>query len=602
MKMTGLHLGSVSLKWKFIIVFLLLVTIPTSIFGVLVLRQTSDILNKEALQSTDRIMNTVELNIASMLKNIEDISTYSIFSENIRNLLMSEENLSVEQILEIKEQVMGFYTFHLMSKSHINSISLYDMEGRSLLQMGEPLDGDEDYWSARAKIAFGEITWTDSYLMNSREGNTNTISLFRQINDIDNFLRPLGEIRIRLYEDKLYQMISASMNKELGSTFILKTDGTVIAHRDKQLLGKPHPDERLIEQVVRNQDSRSFQYMEAERPFITVSRRIDGMDWILVVMLEEAWILKETDQVKQSYTIMIAAMLLLGIIALFGFYFTFIRSILYLIAETKKVERGDFTARVKVFTRDELGILGMRFNRMVSTIESLIDSKYKLEIKRKESELKALQAQISPHFLYNTLDTIRWTARMEKAMKTSRLIEILSRFLRMGLSGGKVWVDLEDELLYTKSYLELQQERMGKELHYSITVDASIENVRVPKQILQPLVENSIVHGFENQIGEKWIRIHCYAIDTELFIDVIDNGNGFPPHLKHHTLEQVMSQGKGYAMKNIHERLNMVFSAAYGLQMVEQEGEGAWLRIRMPLIPQNTLPDSSDKTGNGSQV
>jgi two-component system sensor histidine kinase YesM len=587
MTMIWHRFSSIGLKWKFTIVFLLLVTLPATLFGVLVLNQTSSILNQEALQSTDRIMSTIELNITSLTQNVEDISTYSIFSDDIRNLLMKEDHMPLDQLLKSKEQVMGYYTFHLMSKPFIRSIALYDVSGRSLLQIGEPVTGDEKRWTEEGRSASGAILWTDAYGMESRDGQQYMISLFRQINDINNFQKPLGEIRIRLNEDRIYQMISAGVKAEQDSIFIMKRDGTIIAHKDGHLLGKMFPDEHFIAKVGTREGFAGFEYEQDGRAFFTLSKPMKGMDWVLVVLLDKARILKETDQVKRSYTIMLAAMLLLGIVALIGFYYTIIRPILQLIVETRKVGREDFSARVRVMSGDELGVLGNRFNQMVATIEWLIDSKYKLEIKQKESELKALQAQISPHFLYNTLDTIRWTARMEKAMKTSRLIEILSRFLRMGLSGGRMWVTLTDELTYTRSYLELQQERMGSELRYSIFVDASVEQIKVQKQIIQPLVENSIVHGFKDSIGDKWIRIRCYAAENELHIDVIDNGSGFPSNWPD-PMSQIMSRGKGYAMKNIHERLHLGFGSEYGLQCVEHNGRGVWLRLRLPLASFHT--------------
>ncbi len=129
--------------------------------------------------------------------------------------------------------------------------------------------------------------------------------------------------------------------------------------------------------------------------------------------------------------------------------------------------------------KDDIGILGMRFNSMLATIRRLIDTKYTLEIKQRESELKALQNQIDPHFLYNTLDMIRWTARMEKASETSRLIEALSRLFRISLSRGKLLIPLSEELNYVRSYLILQEKRLGHGLKYTISMDEKKSEMRL---------------------------------------------------------------------------------------------------------------------------
>jgi len=595
--MHRLRVRSLSLTWKFVVVFLLLVTVPTTLFGVVVVRQTSAILNEEAISSTERLMDTIERNILSMVKDAEDISTYSIFSDDIRKLLISGASDGPEQ-LRVKEQVTGFYTFHFFSKPYIRSISLYDNDDRLLLEIGEPLRGEEAAWSANAKEAGGAIVWTDSYKMNGREGSAGVITLVRQIYDINNLSQPLGQIRIRLFEERLYESISSGVGMDAGTIFLVRPDGAVIAHREKGLLGGRYPDRAFVERAALHRDQGEFEHLESGQSYLAMAKSVDDMDWLLVVMLDKEKIVRETEQVKRTYSIMIAAMLLMGMAALLGFYFTLIRPILQLIVETRKVERGDFTAHVKVLTADEIGVLGKRFNRMVATIEWLIDSKYKLEIKQKESELKALQAQISPHFLYNTLDTIRWTARLEKAMNTSRLIETLSRFLRLGLSGGKLWVPLAEELLYTRSYLELQRERMGDELQFSMYVDAGAENAVVQKQLLQPLVENSILHGFGNVVGSKRIAIRCYAESGDLLIDVIDNGVGLPSEMNEDAIGYILQQNnKGFAMKNIHERLRLAFGEPYGLQAVPQDGRGARLRICMPLL--HTAPAADAATAGG---
>ncbi len=594
MHMNGFRLLSISLKWKFVIVFLLFVTIPTTLFGILVVKQTTQILNKEAMESTNRILNTVEQNVTSILNNINDISTYSIFSKDVKDLLYysaGEQQYSYNELVKIKEQVIGYYTFHLMSKTYIHSISLiYDND--SILDVGLPVSGDEGQWSKKAKQLQGGTLWSEPYEMEgSWKGKEKLISLVREIKDTGNLLNTIGEIRIRLSEKNLYRIISSWQSDNLGSIFIINDDGKVIVHQDEKLLGQPYPDPEFMDKVsLLEQDSTGFKYKLEENEYMVVSKKIKGVNWHLVTMIDKAIMTNEVGKVKSSYSWLIMALLFLGIIALSGFYFTIVRPITDLIRETKKVEHGDFSASVNVRFGDEVGILGKKFNKMVNTIENLIETKYKLELMHKESELKALQAQINPHFLYNTLDTIRWTARIEKAAKTSRLIEILSRFFRIGLSGGSVKITLKDELVYTRSYLELQQERIGPELKFSILTEESIEHLIVLKQILQPLVENSIVHGFEHMVGEKWIQIRCYTNDNELYIDVMDNGRGFNSDFSKSFGTNMIFDGQRYALNNIRERLFIIFGKEYGLELIDHQGQGAWLRIRLPL---NQLSRSS---------
>ncbi|WP_252315959.1 sensor histidine kinase [Sinobaca sp. H24] len=149
---------------------------------------------------------------------------------------------------------------------------------------------------------------------------------------------------------------------------------------------------------------------------------------------------------------------MLVLCAAIGFYINVIKPVIDLTKEVEKVGKGDFEARATVNSQDEVGMLNHRFNEMVLEIGHLIDIRYKLQIQKKEAEIKAMQSQINPHFLYNTLDMIRWSARLEHAPKTGESIEHLSRIFRTSLSEGSLFIPLKNEIKNIKSYLELQKE------------------------------------------------------------------------------------------------------------------------------------------------
>src|SRR5699024_7201520 len=182
-----------------------------------------------------------------------------------------------------------------------------------------------------------------------------------------------------------------------------------------------------------------------------------------------------------------------------------------------------------------------------------IDSKYKLEIQNKHSELKALQSQINPHFLYNTLDMIRWTARLERAPETSKSIEDLSTLFRITLSQGKVWIPLKDELKYVQSYMELQKKRLGETFQYAIFAEAGLTDSVVMKLILEPLVENSFKHGFKQSQLNKNITIRAYIREGVLYIDVIDNGIGMNLEAVQELMDSSKNREHGFALKNVND-------------------------------------------------
>ncbi|WP_246061841.1 sensor histidine kinase [Paenibacillus oralis] len=239
-----------------------------------------------------------------------------------------------------------------------------------------------------------------------------------------------------------------------------------------------------------------------------------------------------------------------------------------------------------VGSNDEISELNRKFNEMVQTIQQLIEHKYKLELRERESELKLMQNQMDPHFLYNTLDMIRWTARLEKAAKSSQLIEMLSKFFRSSVNNGSYQTTLRKELEFAQSYLYLQQRRLGDKLKYSLYVEAGLEEAATLKATIQPLVENFLKHGLDRSKPVSEVRVRCYAREGEIWVDVIDNGKGMAPGREEEiraALEHSPRSGnREGAMHNIHERLSIYFGQDYGLQIVKTSGKGTWVRLRFP--------------------
>jgi two-component system sensor histidine kinase YesM len=353
-------------------------------------------------------------------------------------------------------------------------------------------------------------------------------------------------------------------------------------------VGNPYPDTEIVDWVV-NSPSGSMKFHANGTSYLVVKKPIEGTNWVSIAMVNEGEVVKNLYHVRTLFLVMVVLLFLLGAVALVGFDSSFIKKVIELTEQTRNLEKGDFSASVQVSSQDEIGKLGMRFNRMVVTIQNYINREYKLKIKQRESELKALQSQIDPHFLYNTLDMIRWTARLENAMETGQLIERLSKIFRMNLNSGKMWVELEEEMAYIQNYLELQKSRLGNRLNYRIFYDDQIKHVNVMKQMLQPLVENSILHGFKNLPKPGTITVRVYKAEEEVWMDIIDNGWGF-------SNENHGNKREGYALKNLKERLEIAFGEAAVMERIACD-TGAWIRLKLPLMDNEQLNLISNESG-----
>lgn len=209
------------------------------------------------------------------------------------------------------------------------------------------------------------------------------------------------------------------------------------------------------------------------------------------------------------------------------------------------------------------------------------------ESKRK-SELDSLQAQITPHFLYNTLDIVVWMIAEDRKEDAASIVTALARFLRISLSRGKNIIPLENELEHVKNYLTIQSLRAKDQFSYEIEKEAGTECLQVIKLIVQTLVENALYHGLEGMYGDGEIKIHAYRKGDDLYISVKDNGIGMSKEqaeaLLDYKTELKTAKGNGIGVRNVHERIQLYYGKAYGVTILSEEDEGTEVLIHLPAV------------------
>lgn len=582
------------LHWKFLFIFIFLVILPMFSFSLYIYFQANQAVQLQAIHNMKSHLDKIDQNLSTVAQDIEDISSYMIYSDDIRDFLHTPnipENRTRLNVLE--KRINGFATFHLTSKVYLNSISLKGNDGNQV-DFGTPLGkNNEETWNQNARKLEGKVYWSGVYKIQDSWGREyKVLSLSRVINDINNFTLPLGSVTIRLDADKLYQFIDIDFRK-YGKIFVLNKNGTVLLHPDTKYMGSSYPDPVITNEIQKNHvEPEVIDYVKKGVKYKVITEPVEGTDLVVVGMVNKTSVAEGITPIQDSIRIMTIVLTMLGVLALLGFYHFHIKRIQDLARQTQQVEKGNFSAHIDVKSKDEIGLLGLQFNKMVERLRNLVENEYQMVIRNRESELKLLQSQINPHFLYNTLDMIRWTARLEKALETSKLIELLSKMFRISLNRGEPWISLKDELTYSQSYLELQKRRLGDKLHFTLYYDAEVLDAVVLKQIIQPLIENSLHHGFENRraIGEIYIR--CYRENRHLVIDVIDNGKGFPRDDFNYFIQN------GYALQNIQDRLKLAFGENGSISVMQKDSPGAWLRIKHPYMDRMDGGEVSKREGD----
>ena len=310
--------------------------------------------------------------------------------------------------------------------------------------------------------------------------------------------------------------------------------------------------------------------------------------------------LKNVIEEETAQAISLSILLLAGIIAVaFWIIRRTIRSVTVpinaLCDAARQMEKGDFTAEQAIPSDDEIQILVHRFDRMRDKIANLVEDIKTEQMKLKDTELKLLQEQINPHFLYNTLDTIVWLAEEGQDRDVVAMTTSLSEFFRTVLSGGRDYITIREEVTHIRSYLSIQQFRYEDILDYEITIDEKLYEYIILKLTLQPLVENALYHGIKNKRGRGKIIINGYEDGADLILEVIDNGIGMDQEelysLKRKLKEKSSHERSGFGLINVEERIRMNYGYRYGMEFESEKGKGTKVKVRIP----KKIPPLSEK-------
>ncbi|MGF6990968.1 sensor histidine kinase YesM [Lachnospiraceae bacterium PM6-15] len=243
-----------------------------------------------------------------------------------------------------------------------------------------------------------------------------------------------------------------------------------------------------------------------------------------------------------------------------------------------KVAKGDFTARTEVPAEDEIAVLTNSFNDMTQEIGDLIENIKAEQANLRLTESKLLQAQINPHFLYNTLDTIVWMAEEKKSEQVVKVVTLLSQFFRTTLSGGSDYISINEELKHVESYLKIQEVRYQDILDFEIEASPEVLEYRIPKLTLQPLVENALYHGIKNKRGKGLIRVEAVKKGQNILLKIIDNGVGMTEEELQSTRNRLVNErqsgSSGYGIYNVNRRIKYYCGEEYGVFFESEKGVG----------------------------
>ncbi|MFK9090126.1 sensor histidine kinase [Bacillus salipaludis] len=525
-------------------------------------------LEEEANIHTEQMIDQVWNNIETLIQENDNI-LYYLSKEDAVEQFMNQNSPSKAVEMAANEKLQVFKDRHPEIAGAI-LVNQYDnFTSNEMVRVSrDPLT--QESWYIKAIQSPGEIQLISNPIGRNLKNQSNY-----QVNNVLTLVKAVanpttreikGVILIDLKLDFIKNVIESIKLGKSGFIFIMDKEGNIVYSPVNSTVYRIHP------KWLEEKESTPIEKKINNEKFQIIYNTIPGIGWKIVGVFS----LNETTKVVskvQAFTLIIAVITLLigSIISLF-FASTITKPVKKLMTLMEKVEEGRLDLRFQSKYNDEIGQLGNSYNKMIQKVEELIDLVYIEQQSKREAELKILQAQIKPHFLYNTLDTIQWMATEYKADKIVEMVNALTTLFRIGLNKGNEFITVEEEVEHVKSYLIIQMTRYESKIEYEIDVDETAKNFYVLKLILQPLVENAIYHGIRNKRGKGKISISIRVKDDEtLLFTVKDTGLGIEEEALHrlnHSLKNMNDEHKkGYGLFNVNERIKLSYGDQYGLEL-----------------------------------
>ncbi|MBU3160931.1 sensor histidine kinase [Clostridium frigoris] len=541
--------------------------------GILIYNKFSSLLENNATLSTKQLVNQVNSNIEYYLKSTKEVSNLlekNIYlNENIPNSKLQDQ---MNVIQNIREDITSVAVFSDKGELIIESPSLV------LKNKVDIIDQD---WFKSAINKSDNVKFSLPHVQNLFNGKHDwVVSLSRGIY----YYRGAKKVRGVLLVDMNYSTIgqlcqNISIGKR-GYIYIVDSDNNIIYHPQQQLINiglKSEKREDYLGSYLEDSDE--------GKKLVTI-KTVNYTNWkvVAVAYMSEISDFKTTSANFIGWIFFVCIIL---IIFIFGFISAKISHPIKQLEESmKRVEEGEFNIYIDVKGEDEVERLATAFNLMISKVRQLMGQIVIEQEAKRKSELDALQAQINPHFLYNTLDSIVWMAENGKTDGVITMVTALAKLFRISISRGRNIITVREEIEHAKNYLIIQKIRYKNKFKFEIITQEEVLEYKTTKLILQPLIENSIYHGIEYMVDEGLIRISVSITNGKLLYEVYDNGLGIDSEKLKHILEYRVKtdSGSGVGIKNVHERIQIRYGMEYGLEIQSEIEEGTTIKIWLPLI------------------
>ena len=577
------------IRHKLVLVLYIQILIPLILVGYLSYKNSESIIKENSTDYSRDILGMIQLRLNDYMDNLTVISQDLLYEDKIYDVLKSSSDIKDPlSRYEYENTVNSFLKMLVLSRSEVRSIYIYSNDGQTYYADDNSRDaGAKDFIPYPKMLEKARMSKGKPILhLVSENKKVKDIYLVRQINDRDRF-KELGLMVIHVRKevlDEVYQGLTGN----LQNIMILSSDKELIASRD-------YNDMNIFSDVIINNIDGELGERIDESAGVFVSYiTLKNIGWKIVAYVTLDELYKDAYTLRRNIVMLcFASILLLSVLTAF-IAVDFVQPINKLVKGMKKVQAGESNVSVQVDRDDEMGFLSEAFNEMSGEIHHLVNWVYREQLTRKEAELKALQSQINPHFLFNTLEAINWMAQLNHVPEISSTVSDLSDLMEASIGRDDRLITIEEEFSYADKYISLQKRRFGDRIELVKNVQPDVTGIRIPRLLIQPLIENAVYHGIEGTRGKGVINLSAGRKDECVTIEVVDNGAGMDADdLKQLNNRLSMDndtyfkelggkKNRSIGIENVNRRIKLFYGESYGLEIKSEEGKYTKAVVTIP--------------------
>ena len=558
------------------------------------LRYTNSSIYENSVMYTQTFIGQLNQNIDSYISYMDNIASLVAGSGDAYKYLYSESGidaLSLKEYNQCRQRLTEQFKTILKGRSDIRNIGIVrrENESSSLFNNGmstrnQNLKLDTQHWYADAVGKYDHYNLTSSHVQNVISGERPwVITLSRGIRNYTGEGDSDGVVFIDLNYSAISELCTQNSVGTKGYVFILDQDGNIVYHPQQQQLYNELQTENIS--LIMNAKTDVVTAGKGDDEKIYALSHSETTGWTIVGCMNMSELLKNSRKARSIYVLVALGLIAVALVISSEIARNITFPIQKLRDSMKRVQKGDFSAaEIEVYSDNEIGSLTRSFNVMTHKIQDLMAQNIQEQEQKRKIELKALQSQINPHFLYNTLDSIIWMAEGKKNEEVVLMTASLARLLRQSISIENELVTIGQEVEYVRSYLTIQKMRYKDKLEFEINVDPRITHAQIIRLVLQPIVENAIYHGLKYKESKGMLKVHGYELGERIIIDITDDGVGMDEEtLKHiYDKHKVNYHSNGVGVYNVQQRLVLYYGKEYGIIYHSEKGKGTTATVVIP--------------------